>query len=242
MKKNVLVFVLLLVLLSGCEKEKIVVDYSVFSNKVSTYETSEMIDEELYAVYYYDSSDQNSNNLYELFLEAYNLFDTFKLYVLDTAELEGDASTFGAYAGEPIIYFVRNNIVEETYKGVDGVNAFFVKYLRLDYNLFEERKVDTLSKSLVVSDDIHIEYYYSVNCGHCQLVKPDLLYMFLLHEDLEFYLFDLGELGWGVTIDGFEGTPTLYVIENNEVISSYVGSENVKSFIEGYSQGFITVE
>ena len=151
-------------------------------------------------------------------------------------------SNFGEYKDEPILYLVIDNVVLETYKSVDGITNFFERYTELSYSLFEDSKASNLNQSLLISDDLHFEYYYSESCSHCKLVKPDLLYFFLEHKELDFYLFDVGELGWGVTIEGFLGTPTLYVIDDNEILLTYVGPVEIQSFIDGYNQGIITFD
>lgn len=249
MKKFLILCALSILFLAACEREEVVPvttgivrDYTVFSRSLSTYEESETIEEELYAVYYYDSTDSRSNDVYESFYTAYKLFDTFNLYVLDTAELVNSTSVFGEYIDKPIIYLVRDNKVEKTFSGEEGVSDFFQKYTTLEYTLFEDQMIKDVNQSLFVSDNIHFEYYYSKICSHCRTVKPDLLYFFLLNEDLEFYLFDLGELNGDVTIEGFRGTPTLYVIKDNEVIETYIGSLEIPEFIEAYNKGLILFE
>ena len=241
MRKNALVFALIVLLLSGCDT-KIDVDYTVFSAAFNTYEESESVEEDIYAVYYYDSKDEKSDEAYESFLKLYNQFDTFKLYVLDTAELTNETSNFGEYSTEPIIYLVRNNSVAETFKGVDGVTAFSLKYSELDYSVFEDKMVNDITKSLMITDDLHFEYYYSDICSHCKLVKPDLLYFFLVNEDLDLYLWNTGKFEEKVSIEGYLGTPALYVVDNNVVIASYVGSLQIPEFIEGYNSGEITFD
>lgn len=242
MRKIILISMLLLLTLTGCESKEVIIDYSLFLNSVSTYEESEVIEDDFYAMYYYQSTDSNSDDLYESFLTSYNQFDTFKLYVLDTAELADDTSKFGEYTDEPIIYLIKDNNVEETFKGSEGISTFFMKYLELDYSMFEDRMVTDRTQSLIISDSLHFEYYYSENCSHCRIVKPDLLYFFLTNEDLEFYLFDVVALEGSVQIEEFVGTPTLFVIENNVVIKSYIGSVAIPEFIEGYNEGTITFE
>lgn len=249
-KRIVLVFLFSIsLLLSGCTDleneenlvEEVVIDYTLFDKTVTNYSESETVDEELYAVYYYDSTDENSDDLYAYFLSMYSEFYTFNLYVLDTLDVEDD-SLFGGYDGTPLIYLFKDDELYNTYTGSEEIEEFFMEYLELDYDLFPDHIKTSAADSLQLSDGTYIEYYYGEYCSHCRTVKPDLLYLFFMNSDLEFYLFNTTQMDGSVTIPGFLGTPTVYIVKNHEVVASYVGSIEVMEFIEDYNEGLIDLE
>ncbi len=248
MKSKIVFLFLFLLLLSGCTKDEpkvdikdLVIDYSVF-DVLASYEETSSITDTAYALYYYDSTNPNSDEYYEMFYRSYFVFDTINIYVIDVALLQNDISDFGIYEGIPMIKLIKDDDVLESYVGYEEIEEFFLEYSELDYSIFEDNMITDAMKSSTLSDGLYFEYYYSVYCSHCKLVKNELLGFFYFHDDLDVFLFDTSSINTNPQVEGFQGTPTLYVFKDNQVIAEYVGSEAIPEFIEGYNDGTITFD
>lgn len=109
----------------------------------------------------------------------------------------------------------------------------------LDYSDFEDVRQLSYDAGETKENERYILYYYSENCGHCSDVKQEILTFFQTFDHLNVYLLDTGaeEVKDVSRYDEFVGTPSLFIIADGEVIESYVGSQEIRSFIESY-RGF----
>lgn len=106
----------------------------------------------------------------------------------------------------------------------------------LDYSDFEDVRQLSYDAGETKENERYILYYYSENCGHCSDVKQEILAFFQTFDHLNVYLMDTGaeEVKDVSRYDEFVGTPSLFIIADGEVIESYIGSQEIRSFIESY--------
>ncbi len=104
-----------------------------------------------------------------------------------------------------------------------------------EYSDFEDHLISTYNEAENLQNNKYIVYYYSQNCGHCQTVKQDVLGFFDSFEMLPFYIFDISSAVFGTSgLDEFIGTPTIFIMSDNQVSEAYIGSVNIITFIEKY--------
>ena len=104
----------------------------------------------------------------------------------------------------------------------------------LDYSSFEEHLISSYDEATYQNQNKYIVYYYSQNCGHCVEVKEDILEFFDNYDALPFYIFNISDADDVSDLDEFVGTPTVFVMSDNKVSESYIGSTNIYSFIAEY--------
>lgn len=224
MKKIImLVFLSLTLLLSAC------------SPTVDNYNTVEENEDYLYAVYYYDSSNVDNIDYFDEYATEFAANTLFTLNAYDTVNFDASSSKFGAYEGEPVIHIIENGVKIETYTG-DEIFDYLFKYSDLDYDDFSSHFATSFNGSLNQTNERYIEYYFSETCSHCRRVKPDVLEMFYNDPGMDFYLYNLSNLSGTVPIGSFVGTPTLYVIENGEIVEQYIGSIEIREYAQSYLQ------
>lgn len=226
MKRFILIGFLLLIL-AGCNNELSGFEYD-------SYQEVESLDLEYYAVYYYDSTDTSNENYYFDNQDAFVNNQLFTTFILD-ASTASDESSIGGYNGVPVLYLIRNGEVIESFIGSE-IDEFKSKYFELDYSDFSQHIETSYNDVLNHSEEKYYEYFYSVYCSHCQHIKPEILDFFLHLNNVDYVMYDVSKIEGYVPIDGFVGTPTLYVVENNEVIESYVGYVEILNFIENYEK------
>jgi thioredoxin-related protein len=134
------------------------------------------------------------------------------------------------YQGQAEIITYINTVDMETLTSVDNT---------LDYSDFETNHLDNYNQTLVVSNDVHFEYFYSKYCSHCASIKTDVLSFFDGLEDVPFYMIDVNEIEGTNTIDELEGVPFLAIVANNMIVETYAGSLSIPAFIESYLNGDI---
>lgn len=107
---------------------------------------------------------------------------------------------------------------------------------QLDYSDFDNVRQLSYSAAESKENERYILYYYSENCGHCNDVKQEVLSFFKTFEYLNVYLIDTGaqEVKDVSKYDEFVGTPSVFIIADGEVLESYIGSVEIRSFIELY--------
>ena len=106
-----------------------------------------------------------------------------------------------------------------------------------EYTDFADQSISTYEEAETKSTNKYIVYYYSESCSHCKDVKQDILGFFDSFEAIPFYIFDIrNEKNTGDTsLNEFVGTPTLFVMSDNKVLEKYVGSINIRQFIDIYN-------
>jgi hypothetical protein len=104
-----------------------------------------------------------------------------------------------------------------------------------DYSDFSEHAAQSYEELENSTENRYVAYYYSETCGHCADVKQEILTFFSDFDDMPFYILDVARATDTSGLDEFYGTPTVFIISNNEVISSFIGSVGVRDFIEMFS-------
>ncbi len=106
----------------------------------------------------------------------------------------------------------------------------------LDYSDFPNNIITTHEEAETMSSNRYIVYYYSTNCGHCASIKQDILTFFSTFDTLPFYIFNIND-AQGIDVSSlseFRGTPTVFVMSDNQVLEYYIGSDKVINFIDRY--------
>lgn len=94
------------------------------------------------------------------------------------------------------------------------------------------------------SEDVYAVYYYQVECGACKSVKQEVLEMVKANNSgLKVYLVDAASRPSGnkslIVLDGVEirYTPTMLVYRDGELVEMFVGSDNIRPFIDDVESG-----
>ena len=105
----------------------------------------------------------------------------------------------------------------------------------LDYDDFSDISLESNADAESMSNNIYIVYYYQEACSHCQTVKQDILSFADTFTLIDFYIIDSASVEDTSSIDGYRGTPSVYLFSGGEAIESYIGPENITLFIDSYS-------
>lgn len=227
-------------------------DYDTFSDQhISNLSELQDIDEEVYLVYVYFEGCQYADLIKDKVLEFAFTRSIEKIYFVDLYNIEDEIPLGFEFVidGSPqIVLMSKGEVSPEIMLGSTNVINYInelgnlpitLDSALLNYDDFENEHVFDNNQSLIISDDLHLEYYYSPVCSHCENIKQDILHFLVDNSSLEYYLFDLTRLNGNVQISGFEGTPTLYVVSNNQVVLKYEGTIEIREFFEGYQDGTI---
>lgn len=106
----------------------------------------------------------------------------------------------------------------------------------LDYSDFPNSIITTYEEAETISENKYIVYYYSSNCGHCASIKQELLTFLSTFDTLPFYLFNISDAR-NIDVSSlpeFSGTPTMFVMSDNQVFEYYVGADKVIEFTHRY--------
>ena len=104
----------------------------------------------------------------------------------------------------------------------------------LDYSDFPNNIITSYEAAESEQSNKYIVYYYSINCGHCLTVKPDILDFFNDFDTLPFFIYNITEAHDVSGLEEFIGTPTVFVMSDGVVSESYIGSDNILDFIIKY--------
>ncbi len=239
MKKILLFLTLALTFtLVACGEEEVIVplEYSDFQDHQET-EMDVVIQPETeeYFVYMYDSS-SDSDEMKSSVLGFLQNVQTVPFYIMDLETVEYN-DEFGTITDPTMLVFV-NGSLKEKYSGVDLLEEFIKRYGNVDdtdYKHFISSTVYSYRELESMDHEKYIAYYYSDSCSHCQEVKSDILNFLKDFDEMPYYFLDVAEAPDQTSTTIFRGTPTLFVIENNTIIEVYVGSVEVREFIELYS-------
>ncbi|MCF7927323.1 MAG: hypothetical protein K9L74_07115 [Candidatus Izimaplasma sp.] len=64
----------------------------------------------------------------------------------------------------------------------------------LDYTDFESHFITEASDAFKDTEEIHIEYFYSQYCSHCQDIKQNVLHFLSKLDDTEYYIIDTSKV------------------------------------------------
>ena len=228
-------------------------DYDLFeSQHITSYEDILSIEDDSYILYYYLDSCPHC-----IATKPYMLPWAFTKSAEDIYFMEGSTvpnadqlptELIILNSGTPILVLMTNGkFANEFYSGKEDVLAYIdsvgdgdiiAEELSYDYSDFDELHID-YTDTLTITDELHFEYYYSPYCAHCETIKPELLYFLNGLIDVEFYLIDTSVADGTSKIASFRGTPSLYLVYNNEVVAEFVGSAAIPDFISDYYGGKI---
>lgn len=234
--------------LSSCNIFKL--DYGNFSDQTLTsYYQTETISNNRYVLYYFDSTDESSENIKQEILSFFEDFDLLEYYFLDTSTIESEESMFGEYISEPIVYVISSNQVLEEYKGETQIIEFIGTYssIEFDYDLFESQHLSTYEEVLNIEDDLYILYYYLNNCPYCMETKPYFLPWAFTKNVENIYFME------GSSVPNADqlptelivlnsGTPILVLMSNGKFANElYSGTEDVLNYINTIADGEIAL-
>ena len=227
-------------------------DYDLFEDQHldSIYDALE-IENDSYILYYYLDNCPYCIQMKPHFLPWAFSKSAEDIYFINGAEVESPdtlpTDLIVLQSGTPIIVVMSNGeFANEYYSGPDDVMEYIERVgedpitsplVDLDYGDFSDYIISDLDETLLLSDGIYIEYYYSPNCFYCNEVKTDILRFLFTVENLDYYLINMSGASGRVKIDNYIGTPSLYVIYENQVLLSFIGKLNVLKFISDYNDG-----
>jgi len=103
-----------------------------------------------------------------------------------------------------------------------------------EYEDFLDNTITTHSEIETLSNNRYIVYYYGINCSSCITVKQEMLSFFSDFELIDFHLLDASSAIDTPYLTEFQGTPSISIYSDNQVIESYFGLSEVRSFINKY--------
>lgn len=203
-----------------------------------------------YLLYVYDPTDEVAISLQESFLQFAFSKSIEDIYLVDITSVETIPDELNVISlGNPMILLMSYGVfADEYYLGMDDITEYmdmvgdgdiYTSMNTLDYDDFADQHIADFNNTLTITDDLHLEYYYSPYCSHCNAIKTKMLSFFYYLDTVPYYLINTSSATGLVKIDGFMGTPSLYVINHGEVVESYIGSVQVPNFIDDYRQGNI---
>jgi thiol-disulfide isomerase/thioredoxin len=230
-------------------------DYDLFDNQhLTNFNDALLIQNDAYIIYYYLDNCPHCIAAKSTFLPWAFTKSVEDIYFINGAEVD----TPGVFpteliilnSGTPMLLLMSNGVFQdEYYEGTEAVLEYvelvgsgdiYANVMTLDYSDFSEHFIDTFEETLTISDNVHIEYYYSPYCSHCNSIKPFILNFFRNHSgEFEFYLINSSQAGGIPKIESFVGVPSLYVIAENDVVLEVIGSTEIMNFIEDYLDGDI---
>ncbi|QMS84734.1 thioredoxin [Candidatus Xianfuyuplasma coldseepsis] len=225
--------------------------YDAFDNQhLSNINDALTINNSDYLLYVYDPSDEQAMSLQEAFLKFAFTKSIEDIYLIDHTTIETIPDELDTISmGNPMILLMSYGVyAEEYYLGSDEITQYmnivgdgdiYTSLNTLDYDDFIDHHLTNFGDTLTITDDLHLEYYYSPYCSHCNSIKTKMLSFLYYLDTVPYYLINTSSAVGLVKIDDFMGTPSLYVIYNGEVVESYIGSVQVPNFIDDYRQGII---
>lgn len=232
----------------------IVFDYSLFENQhITTYQEALEIQNDGYIVYYYFTSCPHCIKTKPYFLPWAFSKSAEDIYFMDGSTVENadqiPTELVILNSGTPILVLMSNGkFANEFYSGFEPVIEYINKVGTgdiipiendLHYEDFQDVSFTDFNESLLISNNLHFEYYYSTYCSHCNSIKLNILNFLNRIEGIEYYMMNT-HVGIGSpTIDNFRGVPSLYLVNDNQVVAEYIGSLAIPAFIKAYRNGEI---
>lgn len=229
-------------------------EYDLFEEQhLSSFSEALDIENENYIIYYYLDNCPHCIAAKPSFLPWAFTKSVEDIYFINGAEVESPENfpteLIILHSGTPMLLLMSNGVFQdEYYEGTDDVVEYielvgngdiYARTLTIDYSDFNEHALSSFTETLTISDNVHIEYYYSPYCSHCNSIKVDVLNFFLQYDNIEFYLINSSAATGIPKIESFEGVPSLYVIADNVVVDEAVGTIEILQFILDYRNGEI---
>jgi hypothetical protein len=225
----------LLVFLAACDRTEL--DYDDFSDRlVSTYFAAEHASDNRYVVYYFDSTDNESDTLKKEVLTLFDTFETLEFYLLDTADTGSEQSLFGGYEDHPVLHVISENEVLETRVGGDEILSLLREYqsISYDYDLFSDQHVTSIHEVYQVNQGDVLVYYYDPSEPidesflRWAFTKPAQRIHFVdktVVEDSSTFPAELYRLQ--------EGTPALFLMSGDQYANEmYLGQADIAAYVE----------
>ncbi len=97
----------------------------------------------------------------------------------------------------------------------------------LDYSNFSSLRVSDPYMQLNMSDDPYYLYYYSESCGHCNIIKPEVLLILSNLTESHVFLVETNSLADISPDIDVSSTPALVYVVNHQVEQIFVGQTEV---------------
>lgn len=231
--------------LSESSEEELILDMLSLQSLDNTAEIINIIDNHYLIYYYNQDSDTDITNPFLDFAFSRGSNDVYFVNYDDAILTE----PFLNFENGPILLEMSYGEIMNEYEGNDilsyintldnkPLNTYHVnqeleeeiKSRVLDYNSFSDRMIFDFDQALLVDNHLHYEYFYSPFCSNCGTVKEAIL-SFFYDTEVPFYIFDVSQTT-GTVPEGLLGVPTLWVVDYNEVIETYVGSLEILEFLD----------
>ncbi|MBU1020723.1 MAG: thioredoxin family protein, partial [Firmicutes bacterium] len=235
----------------------LVIDYDNFTGRTfSSYdEILQMTDTE-YIIYVYSKEDASCELIKDTILPWAYQKSTTDIYFINQDEITGEVPTSLNILKKDAPLVVLMNGSTYTNVSFDGIQEI-MNYVAsvgdddittsdidhenivFDYDDFTDQTITEFGQALSISDNLHLVYFYSATCGHCLELKPLILSFLGNLTDLEFYLLETNGATRDVEISELVGVPTLFLVVDNVIVESYIGTINIAKFISDYQNGTI---
>ena len=246
-------------------KEEIETFISNYSNIELSYDTFESqhisdvselleINEDTYLVFVYFESCTLTKEIEEDLLNWFYTKPASQVYFIDLYDPElvhlGDFE-FIANSSPQLFVFSNGEYTEEKYVGkVEipeyieevGNSDLIAKNRIIEYSYFDDKHLTSYLDTLTISDNAHLEYYYSPYCSHCNAIKLEILNFFKNNPEIEVFFINTAEATGTPQIENFTGTPSLSLVRNNLEVSRFVGTIEIRTFIDDYMGDLVDLE
>ena len=122
-------------------------------------------------------------------------------------------------------------------------NQVEIKEEGLDYKITDKNQIEW--NDVFDQDDTRYSvYFYSERCGHCKIIKEEILSYYLSKKETMYFVNVTGKDGIYKSNDGFLigvdniedfyiiGTPFLIEITNSTISNWYAGVDSIRKYIE----------
>jgi len=103
-----------------------------------------------------------------------------------------------------------------------------------EYEDYTDQVLTSHSEAENISNNRYIVYYYETSSEPCKEVKQDILSFFDEFDLIDFYILDTGLASDISNILEVNDEPSIIIFSDNQVLESYIGLTQVKSFINKY--------
>ncbi len=226
-------------------------DYDDFASQhLTSYDEVLSIDNDYYILYYYFEDCPHCMATKPTFLPWAFTKNTEDIYFMNGAKVSSpdDLPTelIILNSGTPILVLMSNGkFADEYYSGTEAVLGFIEEMgdneieRIYEYEDFADNTLDSYDDTLNVSNNVHIEYFYSPYCSHCTSIKDTSLGFFDRFDEIEFYLINTSTATGTPKIPDFSSIPSMYIVANNVVVKEYIGTLQIKEFYSEYEAGNI---
>ncbi|MCK5761518.1 MAG: thioredoxin family protein [Candidatus Izimaplasma sp.] len=117
-----------------------------------------------------------------------------------------------------------------------SIILFNVFNKELDYSSFDY--IEDYQEITTMPEDEYLVYFYSEGCGHCQQIKYDVLeFADDNNENIKVYFLDAGIASGYNNISGMNGTPSVLLIVDGQLIDLVAGDTSILSLFDQVNGG-----